>query len=84
MPLAIVRRQVKDLPFDFVLDDSSAMSPATRLSATAGTVLVGARISKSGNAMPQAGDLAGQAGPLTVGATGVVIEISGAVELPSR
>lgn len=80
VPLAVVRKQVKDLPFDFVLDDSSAMSPATRLSAATGPVLVGARISKSGNAMPQPGDLAGQSGPLAPGATGVAIEISQPVQ----
>lgn len=56
MPLAIVRRQVKDLPFDFKLDDSMAMTPAMRLSAFP-QVVVGARISKSGNAAPQPGDI---------------------------
>lgn len=84
VPLAIVRRQVKDLPFDFVLDDSSAMSPATRLSATSGAVLVGARISKSGDAMPQPGDLAGQAGPVAVGTSGVAVEISQPVQAAAR
>ena len=42
MPLAIVRTQVKNLPFDFKLDDSQAMSPAARLSG-AKRVIVGAR-----------------------------------------
>jgi cytochrome c-type biogenesis protein CcmH len=62
-PLAIVRRSARDLPFDFTLDDSSSMSPQTRLSGFA-SVIVGARISKSGQAMPQSGDLQGQAGPV--------------------
>jgi cytochrome c-type biogenesis protein CcmH len=69
MPLAIVRKQVKDLPFDFVLDDSTAMSPALRLSGFQ-SVVVGARVSKSGNAIPQPGDLAGQSAPLAPGAPG--------------
>ena len=74
MPLAIVRTQVKNLPFDFKLDDSQAMSPASRLSG-AKRVIVGARISKSGEAMPQPGDLEGLSAPVDVGAAGVVVEI---------
>lgn len=78
-PLAILRRQVKDLPVSFTLDDSMAMSPATRLSG-AKQVVVGARISKSGNAMPQPGDLQGFSQPVAVGATGLAIEIAEAVK----
>ena len=74
MPLAIVRTQVKNLPFDFKLDDSQAMSPAAKLSG-AKRVIVGARISKSGEAMPQPGDLEGLSAPVDVGAAGVVVEI---------
>ncbi|MBL0089073.1 MAG: tetratricopeptide repeat protein [Ideonella sp.] len=74
-PLAILRKQVKDLPFDFTLDDTLAMSPAMRLS-TVKEVQVGARISKSGTAMPQPGDLQGLSGTLKVGAKGIVLEIA--------
>lgn len=56
MPLAIIRKKVKDMPYDFTLDDSLAMSPALRLSSVP-EVVVGARVSKSGNAMPQPGDM---------------------------
>ncbi|OYW18301.1 MAG: hypothetical protein B7Z52_05310, partial [Burkholderiales bacterium 12-64-5] len=74
-PLAVLRKQVKDLPFDFTLDDSLAMNPAMRLS-TAREVQVGARISKSGNPMPQPGDLQGLTATVAVGAQGVTVEIS--------
>jgi cytochrome c-type biogenesis protein CcmH len=73
-PLAIQRRQVKDLPLDITLDDSMAMSPALRLSSVP-QVVIGARISKSGNAMPQPGDLQGLTPTVAVGARGVALEI---------
>jgi cytochrome c-type biogenesis protein CcmH len=75
MPLAILRKQVKDLPVDFRLDDSLAMSPAMRLS-TMQRVVVGARLSKSGQAMPQPGDFEGLSAPVAVGASGLKIEIA--------
>jgi cytochrome c-type biogenesis protein CcmH len=78
MPLAIVRKQVKDLPYEFKLDDTLAMSPAARISA-AGRVVVGARISKSGQAMPQPGDLEGLSPSVAVGSRGVVVEIAKAL-----
>lgn len=74
MPLAILRKQVKDLPLDFRLDDDMAMSPATRLS-KADQVVVVARISRSGNAMPQPGDLQGQSAPVAPGASGLQVQI---------
>jgi cytochrome c-type biogenesis protein CcmH len=67
MPLAIVRKQVRDLPFEFTLDDSMAMSPAMKLSGQQ-QVVIGARVSKSGNAAPQPGDLEGSTKPVAVGA----------------
>ncbi|PKO59679.1 MAG: hypothetical protein CVU24_14805 [Betaproteobacteria bacterium HGW-Betaproteobacteria-18] len=78
MPLALLRKQVKDLPIVFTLDDSMAMSPASTLS-QAGRVVVGARISKSGSAMPEKGDLAGQSAPVVVGTKGLKIQISDVV-----
>ena len=66
MPLAILRKTVAELPTTFTLDDSLAMSPALKLS-NFPNVVVGARVSKSGNAMPQPGDLVGQVGPVKPG-----------------
>lgn len=74
-PLAILRVQVKNLPMDFTLDDSMAMNPATSIS-SAKEVVIGARISKSGTAMPQPGDMQGLSGTVAVGAKGVKLEIS--------
>ena len=74
-PLAIQRRQVQDLPIDITLDDSMAMSPAMRLS-TVSQVVIGARISKSGNAMPQPGDLQGLSPVVAVGSRGLQLQIS--------
>ena len=70
MPLAIVKKQVSDLPFNFKLDDSTAMSPQMKLS-NFSDVVVGARISKSGQATPTAGDLTGQSGPIKAGGAAV-------------
>ena len=79
MPLAALRKQVKDLPIDFKLDDSMAMSPAAKLSSSP-KVVVGARVSKSGGATPAAGDLAGQSAAVPLGTTGMKIEISEVVK----
>jgi cytochrome c-type biogenesis protein CcmH len=78
VPLAILRKRVADLPLAFTLDDSLAMSPAARLSGAA-RVIVGARVSKSGNAMAQPGDLQGLSAPVPVGTNDLRIEIADVV-----
>jgi len=74
MPLAVVRATAGELPRDFRLDDSMAMSPMARLS-SATEVIVEARISRSGNANPAPGDLQGTSPPVKPGAHDVAIVI---------
>lgn len=74
-PLAVLRKQVKDLPTSFVLDDSMSMMPDVKLSSFP-LVVVGARISKSGSATPSAGDLEGLTEPVRPGAKGLKIRIN--------
>jgi cytochrome c-type biogenesis protein CcmH len=78
MPLAVLRKQVKDLPLRFALDDSLAMAPQMKLSGFP-KVIVTARISKSGNAAAQSGDLEGASAPVQPGASGVVITVDSVV-----
>ena len=79
MPLAILRLRAGDLPLPFKLDDTLAMSPAAKLSGVP-RVIVGARISKTGNAMPQPGDLQGVTPAVAVGSRGIEIEIDEEVQ----
>lgn len=74
MPLAVQRFKVRDLPATFSLDDSMAMAPGMILSKFP-RVVVGARISKSGSATPQPGDLEGSTDAIAPGATNVKLVI---------
>lgn len=78
MPLAIIRQSASGLPLTFTLDDSSAMAPQFRISGFK-QVIVGARISPSGDAAPRSGDLMGQIGPVDVGAGKLVLMIDSVV-----
>jgi len=75
MPLAVLRRTAGDLPIAFALDDSMAMSPTMTVSAHP-RVVVTARVSRSGNAKPEPGDLQGASKPVANDAKGVVVEIN--------
>jgi cytochrome c-type biogenesis protein CcmH len=74
MPLAVLRAKASDLPLDFKLDDSMAMSPEFKLSSAA-EVRIEARVSKTGSATPGPGDLIGVGPVVKPGATQVAVQI---------
>ena len=75
LPLAVQRLKARELPAAFALDDSMAMAPGMTLSAHP-RVVVTARVSKSGAATPQPGDLQGASAPVPhdAGAVAIVID----------
>jgi len=75
MPLAIERTTVKDLPYTYHLDDSKGLMPAHKLS-QADEVIIVARVSKTGDAKPQAGDLQGASAAVKPNGGKVDIEIN--------
>lgn len=79
MPLAVFRKQVKDLPMEFTLDDSMAMRPEMKLSGFEQVVVV-ARVSKSGQGgRAQPGDLEGKSAAIKPGTKGLNIVIDSVV-----
>lgn len=78
VPLAVLRKQVKDLPFQFTLDDSMAMQPKMGISSY-DQVVVLARVSKSGDATARSGDLEGTIGAVKPGAKDLNVVIDSTV-----
>jgi cytochrome c-type biogenesis protein CcmH len=74
IPLAVLRKSARELPLQFALDDTLAMAPGMTISSAA-SVRIEARISKSGNAIPQPGDLVGTSAPVKPGARDVRIVV---------
>lgn len=74
MPVAVARLPLGQFPMAFTLDDRSVLSPDRPL-AKFPELLVEARISASGQAMPQAGDLYGPAQTAKLGAVKIALEI---------
>jgi len=66
MPLAAVRKQVKDLPLEVVLNDEMAMMPNLKISGFS-EVIVGARVSKTGQPVAQNGDLFSEKASVKIG-----------------
>jgi cytochrome c-type biogenesis protein CcmH len=79
VPLAMARINAARLPYSFRLDDSMSMMPAARLS-SAKSVVIGARISVSGDAGAKPGDFEGFSMPVAVGAKDVKVTIGAVVK----
>jgi cytochrome c-type biogenesis protein CcmH len=71
MPLAVARLKAGELPTTVTLTDAMAMTPQLRLS-TVPKVFVAARVSRSGQAVAQAGDLEGDAGVVATDGTALL------------
>jgi cytochrome c-type biogenesis protein CcmH len=78
MPLAAKRYRVSDLPIRFDLSDADAMSPEFTLS-SASTVVIVARVSRTGDARAQAGDFEGISRAIAVGTQEVSVLIDKAL-----
>jgi len=74
MPLAILRLKANDLPATFTLTDDMAMTPTMKMS-NFPEVVIEARISKSGQAVPASGDLQGFSQPVKIGHNNIIIVI---------
>lgn len=72
IPIAVLRLPAPGFPVSFTLDDSNAMDPSRRLSG-AGSLELEARLSRSGQAMREPGDLYGRVGNVRPGADGLRI-----------
>ena len=77
MPVAFTKVKVKDLPYNFELTEDMRMAMgAERALSNTKVVIVGARVSKTGNFMPQPGDLEGEMDqPVEVGDRGLIVQI---------
>ncbi|SDW31329.1 c-type cytochrome biogenesis protein CcmI [Nitrosomonas communis] len=74
MPLAILKLTVKDLPTTFTLNDDMAMTPTMKMSSFP-EVVIGGRITKSGQAVPASGDLEGFSKPVKLGDKDIAVVI---------
>ena len=75
MPLAILRLKASDLPATFTLTDDMAMTPTMKMSSFP-EVVIEARISKSGQAVPASGDLQGFSDPVKIGNNTIAVVIN--------
>ena len=74
MPVAVLKIAVTGFPMKFVLNDALAMSPNALISQLP-EVVIEARISKTGMAIPEAGDLTSKSQTVKVGSTNISLMI---------
>jgi cytochrome c-type biogenesis protein CcmH len=79
VPFAVLRIDNPSLPLDFRLDDSLAMDPSRRLSG-ADQVVIEVRLSASGNAIRQPGDLFGESKIVRPGEQGLSLRINQVIQ----
>jgi cytochrome c-type biogenesis protein CcmH len=75
MPVAVLKLPVGEWPMSFVLNDALAMNPSTPLS-TLSEVDIEVRVSKTGMAKAEAGDLLSAVQKVRVGATNVQLVVN--------
>ncbi len=74
MPVAVSRQSYSSQPFEFQISDAQSMTAERKLSSYE-SVILEARISASGNAIRQGGDLIGTSKPLKPGSTAIELLI---------
>ena len=80
MPIVVLRKKVSDLPLELSMDDSMSMLPNNKLSDYE-SVIVSARVSKSGNAKSEKGDLIGTSSPISTSSKEIIrININSTIE----
>ena len=76
MPVAVTQVKVSDLPAKFTLDSNMRLPGGMGGMESLKQVVVGARVSKTGNLMPQTGDLEGDTPAVAVGSSNLVVKIT--------
>ena len=80
MPIVVLRKKVSDLPLELSMDDSMSMLPNNKLSDYE-SVIVSARVSKSGNAKSEKGDLIGTSSHISTSSKEIIrININSTIE----
>jgi cytochrome c-type biogenesis protein CcmH len=79
MPLAVLRQSASAMPMPFTLDDSLSMDPNSKLSSSP-EIEIEARISKTGLAMANAGDLLSAPQTVKLGAQNVTLRVAKVIQ----